>query len=58
MVKEKTKSKDDIKNLTSTVEKLKEHLQKNNHDYRTKRTLLIKEAKLRKLKAYKERKNK
>ncbi len=46
----------DIKYLTATVEKLKKHFQKHKHDYRTKRALTIKEAKLKKLKEYKERK--
>lgn len=52
MAEENSKEDKDIKNLTSTVEKLKAHLQKNKHDYKTKRALLIKEAKLRKLRGY------
>ena len=39
----------DIKNLKESTEKLKKHLSINKQDYKTKRTLLIKEAKLRKL---------
>lgn len=46
----------DIKDLDSKVEKLKKHLEKNKHDYKTKRTLLIKSAKLRKLQQYRKRK--
>ena len=42
----------DIKNLSAEVEKLKRHLAKNPHDFRTKRTLFIKEAKLHKLERY------
>lgn len=45
----------DIKNLTTRTEKLKKHLEKNKHDNKTKRILLIKEAKLRKLRNYKKR---
>ena len=48
----------DIKNLEATEEKLKNHLKKNIHDYKTKRALLIREAKLRKLKNYKKRREK
>jgi len=62
VTKKSTKSKEeslgvdvDIKYLTATVEKLKKHLQKHKHDYRTKRALTIKEAKLKKLKEYKEK---
>lgn len=51
------KSHDEIKNITSKVEKLKQHLIKNKHDYKTKRALQIEEAKLRKLKKYKRGKN-
>ena len=54
MAKEEDK---DIKNLRARVEKLKAHIQKNKHDYKTKRTLQIKEAKLRKLEAYRKRKS-
>ena len=62
-IKKLTKSKEklagvdiDIKHLAAKVEKLKKHLQKHKHDYRTKRALTIKEAKLKKLKEYRERK--
>ena len=61
MTKEKIKkssNKDkDMEDLKVRIEKLKTHLEKNKQDNRTKRTLLIKEAKLRKLKKYRERKN-
>jgi len=48
----------DIQDLEARIEKLKKHLEKNKHDFRTKRALLIKEAKLRKLKNYRKRKDK
>ena len=54
----KPSSKDDIASLTEKVEKLKKHLEKNKHDYRTKRILMIKEAKLNKLRKYRKRKGK
>ncbi|MBU1136460.1 MAG: hypothetical protein ABIG37_03855 [Nanoarchaeota archaeon] len=40
----------DINNLEKKVEKLKKHIEKNKHDYRTKRAFSIKNAKLKKLK--------
>jgi ribosomal protein S15P/S13E len=46
----------DIKNLEKRIEKLKKHLSKNKHDYTTRRILMIKEAKLRKLKNYRKKK--
>ena len=46
----------EMKNLASTVEKLKKHLAKNKHDQTTKRALLIKEARLIKLKRYRNKK--
>ena len=46
----------DIENLRHRVEKLKKHLEKNKHDYKTKRTLAIKEAKLKKLIKYRKTK--
>ncbi len=39
----------DIKNIQARIQKLEKHLGKNKHDNATKRTLLIKRAKLRKL---------
>lgn len=39
----------DIKNLRKSIEKLKEHLKKNKADKSCKRSLMIKDAKLRKL---------
>ncbi len=48
----------DFKNLTNNVEKLKKHLERNKHDYKAKRGLLIKAAKLRKIKTYKKKKSK
>ena len=42
----------DIANLTKKVETLKKHSGKHKHDYRTKRALGIKSAKLNKLKKY------
>lgn len=54
----KSAEKDDIKNLTAKIEKLRKHLEKNKKDYKTKRALTIKEAKLRKLKKYINRKEK
>lgn len=39
----------DIKNLKLQVEKLKKHLSKNSKDFSSSRTLLIQEARLRKL---------
>jgi len=59
MVEKKTTGKNtDIQNLKARVEALKKHLSKNKHDYRTKRTLQIKQAKLRKLLNYKKGKEK
>ena len=40
----------DIKNLTTRVERMKKHLAKNKHDHNMKRALLIRGAKLYKLK--------
>jgi len=51
---EKKPELDDV-SLEKRIGKLKKHLLKNKHDYKTKRTLQIKEAKLRKLRIYKER---
>ena len=48
----------DITNLENNIEKLKIHFSKNKHDYSTKVSLSKKQAKLRKLKAYKKKKNK
>ncbi len=42
----------DIKNLSIRANKIKKHLSKNKHDHKTKRTLLIKEVKLKKLNKY------
>lgn len=44
--------KDDLASLKERVEKLKIHLSKNKHDYKTKRTLSIKQAKILKLEKY------
>lgn len=58
MAKE-TKTEDkDIKDLEARIIKLKKHISDNKHDHTTIRILLIKEAKLRKLKGYKKRKSK
>jgi len=43
----------DIKNLTESLEKLKKHISKNREDKICRRALMIKEAKLRKLKSLK-----
>jgi len=51
----KKQSKDDLAFLKEKVEKLKTHLGKNKHDYKTKRTLLIKRAKVIKLENYRAR---
>lgn len=45
----------DIINLKKNVEMLKKHMEKNKHDFKTKRILTIKEAKLEKLKKYRAR---
>ena len=42
----------DIQHIRRSVEQLKKHLLKNKHDFKTKRTLSIKAARLRKLEAY------
>jgi ribosomal protein S15P/S13E len=42
----------DIKNLASSIEQIRKHLDRNKHDHKTKRTVLIKEAKLKKLRQY------
>lgn len=44
--------KDDITCLKERVENLKSHLSKNKHDYKTKRTLQIKQSKLIKLQKF------
>jgi len=42
----------DVVNLQKTVDQLKAHVEKHIHDFKTKRTLLITEARLKKLKEY------
>jgi len=51
--KEKNPENKEIKNLEVRIEKLKRHMEKNKHDYKTKRTLLTIEARLNKFKNYK-----
>ena len=41
--------KSDVLSLERSVEMLKKHIEKNKHDFKTKRALLIKEARLKKL---------
>jgi ribosomal protein S15P/S13E len=48
----------EIKDLEVVAEKLKKHLAKHKHDYRTKRALTIKKARLKKLEEYRARKEK
>lgn len=50
---EKPQEDKEIKNLEARIEKLKKHIEKNKHDYKTKRTLLTIEARLKNLKSYK-----
>jgi len=45
----------DIKNLMIRIERLKKHLEKNKHDYKSKRALQIKISRLNKLKKYQKR---
>jgi len=47
-----------LKNLTTKTEKLEAHIKKNNQDKRTKRSLTITKAKLKKTKEYLAKKNK
>lgn len=54
----KKETPSEIEFLKAIIERLKNHLAKNKHDYKTKRTLLIKEAKLHKLERYKGREKK
>ncbi len=42
----------DITNLKKRIAALKQHLAKNKHDYKSRISLLVKEAKLRKLEKY------
>ncbi|MGD2073261.1 MAG: hypothetical protein PVG65_07235 [Candidatus Thorarchaeota archaeon] len=46
----------DIINLQKKIESLKKHLEKNKHDYRTKRSFMTKSAKLNILKKYRKKK--
>jgi len=48
ILKEKFTSPD-IKNLKEKIEQLKKHISIHKHDFKTKRTLLIKQGKLKKL---------
>ncbi len=47
----------DLKNLDKKIESIKKHLTKNKQDKRTRRALTILNARLKKLKKYKKRKN-
>ena len=51
----KLEPKSDVFNLQARVDKLEKQIEKNKHDYKTKRILSIKKAKLRKLNIYKSR---
>lgn len=53
VLKEAGKYKEqDLENLKSKVQKLEKHLEKNKHDQKTKRSLIITKAKLKKVTEY------
>lgn len=48
----KIETNPDMHNLEKKAEKLAKHIAKHKHDYKTKRALIIKQARIRKLKKY------